>query len=502
MSLKKNNARQGIDLFENIHFRNLVAGIFFGILFLNITGLFAQGTAPFLEIRPYAVPPNEQYPVHAQVDHLYPTQSPNGEFIRMDGFTTPSQSPPASNCLDGTTCYDGHAGVDYWMAPGIPLLAAASGTIVWAEFGAGVNPCPNGLPPNGDLGVVIIDHGNSYYSTYLHLNPPMVVTVGQNVVAGDTVGFNGDTGCASTPHLHFEMRKDTYFFNQQQSWAVNSYGWWGTTQDPIRDMRGNSSVWLWKSAPLIDDGDNGFERFHGPDWERLNGGYNNDSWQTPSVNSLAQSRHYAVWVPELPQPGEYHVQVYVPDAPNAVDKAIYEIYVKQPGGVNSKDVFIVDQTAAPNEFQTIATMNFSAGANCMVLLRDVVDAGSQGSRVLFDAVRFVNTTTGINDRSEQKRDLTPLKLVSNHPNPFQNSIAAKNASITFQLEKPMAVSVSINNVLGQKVFKYNPGVLASGQHTINWAGRDEQNRPLTAGVYIFHIKADNVVKTGKFLIIN
>lgn len=55
-----------------------------------------SGGKPFLEIRPYEIPPDGPYPVHAQVDHLYPTQTSNHQFVRFDGFTTQSIDPPAA----------------------------------------------------------------------------------------------------------------------------------------------------------------------------------------------------------------------------------------------------------------------------------------------------------------------------------------------------------------------------------------------------------------------
>jgi hypothetical protein len=85
-----------------------------------------------------------------------------------------------------------HAGGDL----GLPVVAAASGTVVTARVG-------KDKPSYGQY--VVIDHGNGESSLYAHLDS-VLVTVGQVVQAGTQLGTVGETGNASGPHLHFEER--------------------------------------------------------------------------------------------------------------------------------------------------------------------------------------------------------------------------------------------------------------------------------------------------------
>lgn len=474
-----------------------------------LTGLFAlpylllaqAQDKPFLEIRPYQAPAYEQYAVHAQMDHYYPTQTSNHLYIRFDGDSSQSADPPAATCIDGQNCYDGHSGSDYWMPEGIPLLAAAPGKIVWAQFEAGLDSCPNGLPPNGDLGVVIIDHQNGYYSVYLHLQPPMVVAVGQSVQTGDTIGYNGKSGCAGVAHLHFEIRQGAYYFDQQNSWAIDPYGWWGKGHDPVKAMRGHSSVWLWKSSLLVDDGDNGFERFYGPQWNRLNYGYNGDAWEVPAVTSYADSRHYAVWVPEIPAKGTYDIQAFLPSTAQAVNKAVYEIYVKRPGDINEQNKVIVNQSAAADSFVTIARKELMAGANCAVILRDVVKPDASGSHVLFDAVRFVPVATGLQSPGRHEHLPQTIKIMAAYPNPFNTRQARAASILKFELRQTAQVRISVQNILGQTVDTILSRTFAQGLHRIHWDGRDSLNRRLPGGVYFYKIISGNTVKFRKIILI-
>ncbi len=471
-------------------------------LFVLATFLMAQGNiAPFLEILPYAPPENEQYPIHASVDHFYPTQTSNGQFKRLDGLEVKSVDPPASTCVDGQTCYDGHSGVDVWMPRGTPLLAAAPGTIVWADFGQGVNPCPNGKPPNGDLGVVIIDHHNGYYSTYLHLDPPIPVQVGEVVSVGDTVGYCGDTGCATVTHLHFEMRKGAYYFDQVKSWVVDPFGWWGTIPDPIKEMRNATSVWLWKSSTLIDNGDTGFMWFYGPNWQRLKVGYKGDVLTAPAVKDSAQSRHMALWTPELPKPGKYQIQVFIPAGVNGVTAAKYEIFIKQPGGIATKRWVLVNQDSIFDRFFTIATLDLPQGANCTVVLRDFVPSNATGSNVVFDAIRFEPVPTAIDDGKKALMPQNPeLQLLPSRPNPVQRGGQVAGTFFRFRLNHSAPVTIQIVTVQGRMVKKISPGHLPVGLNEILWDGKDEQGRTMSPGIYFFTVTSGREKKAGKIIL--
>ena len=87
----------------------------------------------------------------------------------------------------------GHPALDIAAAYGTPVLAAASGTVIWA-----------GWRNNGGGYQVWISHGNNVYTTYNHMSA-ILVGAGQSVGRGQEVGRIGATGDATGPHLHFEV---------------------------------------------------------------------------------------------------------------------------------------------------------------------------------------------------------------------------------------------------------------------------------------------------------
>jgi murein DD-endopeptidase MepM/ murein hydrolase activator NlpD len=93
-----------------------------------------------------------------------------------------------------------HTGVDFNAPPGSPILAAAGGVVANAER-------------HTEYGnMVDIDHDNGLTTRYAHLSR-MIVKVGDVVLKGQKVGELGQTGRATGPHLHFEVREHSVPLN-------------------------------------------------------------------------------------------------------------------------------------------------------------------------------------------------------------------------------------------------------------------------------------------------
>jgi len=88
-----------------------------------------------------------------------------------------------------------HRGIDIAAGQGAPIMAVASGTVVYAGWERGYGK------------VVIIDHGGGFSTTYAHCSE-LLVTGGRAVRKGQRIARVGATGVATGPHLHFEVRRD------------------------------------------------------------------------------------------------------------------------------------------------------------------------------------------------------------------------------------------------------------------------------------------------------
>ena len=474
----------------------LLIRIFFSVTIVNFFG-YVYAETPFLERRPFVLPQSGQYPVRSTVDHQFPsTNIEDGTFMRFDGSIYDQNVTFSNACNHGVSCYDGHAGTDYYMPFNTAIVAPANGYVMWASFSNPADPCPGGIDPNGDQGTIIIAHGNSYYSCYFHLNPPLNVTVGQNVETGDTLGYNGNTGCAINAHLHFEIRKDSYFFDTEASWAVDPYGWWGSGPDPITELRGNRSEWLWISTELVDDGDNGFQRNHGSGWSYLSSGYNNDSWIVSAVHEVENSDHYAIWVPWLENAGEYKIEAYIPDGIDAVNAAQYEIIIQNDDGENQKEIINYDQREDTGLFSIITTMHLPQGSKCSVILRDLVDSTTTGSVVVFDAIRFTNTsTTAISGETENSKTWYSASIFA-YPNPF-NPVTI----LRYDLPKDALVNITIYDMMGRQIKKLVNSQQTAGYKSVQWNATNDKATPVSAGIYLYTIQAGDFRKTKKLVLL-
>ena len=84
---------------------------------------------------------------------------------------------------------------------GQPFYAAASGNVIWSGNDGG-----------GYGNYVMIDHGNGYMTVYGHASA-LACSTGDYVNQGDLIGYVGDTGNATGPHLHFEIRLNDEYMN-------------------------------------------------------------------------------------------------------------------------------------------------------------------------------------------------------------------------------------------------------------------------------------------------
>ena len=86
-----------------------------------------------------------------------------------------------------------HAGIDIDAPYGTPVRAAADGNVSGAAMGAGYGR------------EVVLNHGHDVMTVYGHLSATAVVP-GQHVSRGQVIGYVGDSGRSTGPHLHYEVR--------------------------------------------------------------------------------------------------------------------------------------------------------------------------------------------------------------------------------------------------------------------------------------------------------
>lgn len=88
-----------------------------------------------------------------------------------------------------------HPGIDFKGQYGAPIYATSDGIVDRCDWYGGYG------------NAVVLNHGFGYQTLYGHMSKVNVMQ-GQEIKAGDLIGFIGSTGRSTGPHVHYEIRKD------------------------------------------------------------------------------------------------------------------------------------------------------------------------------------------------------------------------------------------------------------------------------------------------------
>jgi murein DD-endopeptidase MepM/ murein hydrolase activator NlpD len=139
----------------------------------------------------------------ARIWAIYKTFHP--DYFAVDGFQLPVPEKTRVSArfgdqrrflyTDGGMAKDYHRGIDFAVPVGTKVGAAGRGRVV--------------LVADRELTgtTVVLEHAPGVYSVYFHLSRALV-TVDQDVSAGETIALSGATGLVTGPHLHWEFRVD------------------------------------------------------------------------------------------------------------------------------------------------------------------------------------------------------------------------------------------------------------------------------------------------------
>jgi len=86
-------------------------------------------------------------------------------------------------------------------------------------------------------------------------------------------------------------------------------------------------------------------------------------------------------------------------------------------------------------------------------------------------------------------------LWQNHPNPFHPV-----TEIRFTLKEASAIELEVYNIKGQKVKTLVNEFKEAGDHSVNWEGKDDQNRSVASGIYFYKMRSNRGSDTRKMIL--
>ena len=138
------------------------------------------------------------------------------------------------------------------------------------------------------------------------------------------------------------------------------------------------------------------------------------------------------------------------------------------------------------------TINIDAGEDLRWVLTS--DEGKEYELKGFGEILVSGDVTGF---TLNKASSVPLKFAvsQNYPNPF-NPVT----SISYEIPEESFVTISVYNLVGQKVTDLVHELCSVGYHRTLWNGTNMAGDPVSSGVYIYTIEADNYRTVKKMIL--
>ncbi len=108
-----------------------------------------------------------------------------------------------------------------------------------------------------------------------------------------------------------------------------------------------------------------------------------------------------------------------------------------------------------------------------------------------------NIRTVQNQKDQDKKQLPKLGVFNNKINPNKN----EHAIIRYYLDKPSHVKITIYNIVGEKIKTIVDRHQGTGTFEEIWQGVNENGSVISSGLYIVHIKTDQIDETRKMIVI-
>jgi hypothetical protein len=405
----------------------------------------------------------------AYFDHHYPNYGDDGQVTIYTGEGVVDCSPH---------CYSGHSGTDWALETGTPILAAADGVVRGrAQLSTGYG------------WRLVLEHAGGYYTLYAHLSGFNVV-LGQPVKAGDVIGWSGNTGNSTGPHLHFGVYRgpcvnpDGTVYDYH---ATDPLGWRGLDADPMESnpppLSQHTAVCLWRSHSgdlvscrdtIVESAGAGASAYPSAAWQSGNGG---NGYHTHYRSNTATQADYYHWttaaLPNPLRPGLADVYVFVPWDPNGSalpslsQQVSYDVWT-----VDGWQRVTIDQSANVNQWVLLGSFVIPDHGEVIAWAYTGEEAGTRW--VMADAVKWRQSLTHL-----------PVTL-SNHCTPHYGELIVNGG---FDAGDSMGWTTSRSGGADPIVQPYG-----AGQHAA-WMGRYDLNQDTLAQTICLAEDASSITLT-------
>ena len=174
----------------------------------------------------------------------------------------------------------------------------------------------------------------------------------------------------------------------------------------------------------------------------------------------------------------------------------YLLYA-QIGVYPAEEIYDTTSTSVPITYQEIlegvfegspvngATVRFNVKATDGI---DTVDVTGENRVIYVNRYEYLST--------EGEGVPVEFALHDNYPNPFNPT-----TTLRFDLPEVSNISLTIYNMLGQKIKTYDMQSTPAGHHALKWNATNDYGDPVGAGVYLYQLQSKDFVKTRKMVLL-
>ena len=315
------------------------------------------------------------YRLTSYFDHTTPNYGADNNVTIYNGESVQSCAP---------YCYEGHPGTDWSMPIGTPILASADGMVEDITSSS-----------TGYGNRIILRHANGYRTLYGHLSGFNNISVGDNISAGSVIGYSGNSGNSSGPHLHLGVYRSIFTIDEQ--YVTDPFGWAANTQDPLLNYpyqgSGHVASCLWRSKNVDPFGcrdviveDDGSGWFLTGAWNTSSLGNGYHMYYRSTVTGVSNQ---ANWQASTAPAGMYEVSAYIPSQHGTATSVPY--WLSTLGGWQQVQI---NQQIYSDQWVSLGSYQFSAG-DFRVLMRPQSSEPPGTREAAADSMRFRSYRTYI-----------------------------------------------------------------------------------------------------------
>ncbi|MBX7077767.1 MAG: peptidoglycan DD-metalloendopeptidase family protein [Nannocystaceae bacterium] len=280
---------------------------------------------------------------------------------------------------------------DFDVNEGEEVWAASAGTVSYIRMDSTTGGCDESY--GNDANYVVVDHDDGTAIVYMHLQPnSSPLQVGDAVVPGMLIARVGLTGYVCGDHLHLQVMEQCGSpYCQSLPASFVDYG------DPAQGDSIESTncpscgLVLDGGETLISELEPGCFVRETTAWWSAFSGDDDHHFYTMATDADADAS-IGRWRFGVATPGDYRVEVFVPDADADASGAVYRVF--HDGAVDSVPV---DQASAKG-WQTLGVFGFTGADDEHVELGDATgEAAALQRRLAYDAVRFTFVPSASDD---------------------------------------------------------------------------------------------------------